>query len=65
MNKLFTDLNNYAKENPNIIEIAFSLRRTPLYAKQKRSKYLFQFPPAWLVFPFIEYSFPAPVIFVV
>jgi hypothetical protein len=46
MNKLFTDLNNYAKKNPNIIEITFSEEGIPLYAEQKLSKYALQFPPA-------------------
>jgi hypothetical protein len=45
MKKVFTDLNNYAKENPNIIEITYSETGNPLYAEQKHSKYVLQFPP--------------------
>jgi len=46
MIKLFTDLSNYAKKNPNIIEITYSETGIPLYAEQKRSKYALEFPPA-------------------
>lgn len=44
-NNLFEDLNNYAKKNPNIIEITYSETGIPLYAEQKHSKYALQFPP--------------------
>ena len=46
MKKVFTDLNNYAKKNPNIIEITYSEAGIPLSAEQKRSKYVLEFPPA-------------------
>ena len=46
MNKLFAALDKYAKKNPNVIEIAFSEDGIPLYAKQKLSKHVLQFPPA-------------------
>jgi hypothetical protein len=44
--KLFANLKKYAKKNPNIIEITYSESGIPLYAEQKRSKYVLQFPPA-------------------
>ena len=46
INKLFRDLNNYAKKNPSIIEITFSEAGIALYPEQKHSKYAEQFPPA-------------------
>ena len=46
MKKLFVALDEYAKKNPNIIEITISEDRTHLHAEQKRSKYVLQFPPS-------------------
>ncbi len=45
MKKVFSDLYNYGKKNPNIIEITYSETGTPLRAEQKHSKYVSQFPP--------------------
>jgi len=44
--KVFLDLHNYGKKNPNIIEITYSETGIPLCAEQKRSKYVLQFPPS-------------------
>jgi hypothetical protein len=46
MEKVFSDLNNYARKNPNIIEITYSETGAPLRAEQKHSRYVSQFPPA-------------------
>ena len=41
--KLFENLSNYAKKNPNIIEVTYSEAGIPLYAEQKRSKHILRF----------------------
>jgi hypothetical protein len=46
MKRVFSDLNNYAKKNPNIIEITCSEAGIPICAEQKRSKYVLQSPPS-------------------
>jgi len=58
MNKVFIDLNTYAKKNPNIIEIAFSEEGIPLHGEQKHSKDALQFSGRLNVLPFrADYSF--------
>jgi len=42
--KLFENLRNYAKKNPNIIEVTYSEEGIPLYAEQKRSRHILRFP---------------------
>jgi hypothetical protein len=44
--QVFSELHDYGKKNPNIIEITYSETGVPLRAEQKHSKYISQFPPA-------------------
>jgi hypothetical protein len=43
-NKFHEALDNYAKKNPNVIEITYSEAGVPVSAKQKHSKNVLQFP---------------------